>query len=238
MNSIRNYQKELDNIIEEISGRMSDLETGEPPRLLLHSCCAPCSSYVLEYLRKYFRITVFYYNPNITEDEEYRKRVAEQKRLIAAYNAELTEENRADGQKSVRHIDDKKSSGRECQAYHIEVIEGDYEPERFYEIAKGLEQCPEGGDRCFACYELRLLETAKRAKEREYDYFTTTLSISPLKNAAKLNEIGEQLAKEYGVEWLPSDFKKKDGYKRSVELSKEYDLYRQDYCGCVYSRRQ
>ena len=118
------------------------------------------------------------------------------------------------------------------------MIEGDYEPERFYEIAKGLEQCPEGGDRCFACYELRLLETAKRAKEREYDYFTTTLSISPLKNAAKLNEIGEQLAKEYGVEWLPSDFKKKDGYKRSIELSKEYDLYRQDYCGCVYSRRQ
>ena len=241
----RNYQKELDKIIEKITvaaesadGTACKASKEVVPTLFLHSCCAPCSSYVLEYLRKYFRITVFYYNPNITEDEEYRKRVAEQKRLIAAYNAELTEENRADGQKSVRHIDDKKSSGRECQVYHIEVIEGDYEPERFYEIAKGLEQCPEGGDRCFACYELRLRETAKRAKEREYDYFTTTLSISPLKNAAKLNEIGEQLAKEYGVEWLPSDFKKKDGYKRSIELSKEYDLYRQDYCGCVYSRRQ
>ncbi|MBD5476721.1 MAG: epoxyqueuosine reductase QueH [Lachnospiraceae bacterium] len=126
---------------------------------------------------------------------------------------------------------------REHPGYHIEIVEGDYEPERFYEIAKGLEQCPEGGERCFACYELRLRETAKQAKAGKYDYFTTTLSISPLKNAAKINEIGERIAKEYGVEWLPSDFKKKDGYKRSIELSKEYDLYRQNYCGCVYSRR-
>ena len=241
----RNYQKELDKIIEKITVAVEDArgtacKAGKDviPTLFLHSCCAPCSSYVLEYLRKYFRITVFYYNPNITEDEEYRKRVAEQKRLIAAYNAELTEENRASGQKAVEHIEDKKTPGSECQAYHIEVIEGDYEPELFYEIAKGLEQCPEGGERCFACYELRLRETAKRAKVGEYDYFTTTLSISPLKNAAKLNEIGEQLAREYGVAWLPSDFKKKDGYKRSIELSKEYDLYRQDYCGCVYSRKQ
>lgn len=216
----RNYQKELDKIIEKITvaavnadGRGCMTERKVVPALFLHSCCAPCSSYVLEYLRKYFRITVFYYNPNITEDEEYRKRVAEQKRLIAAYNVE-------------------------GQGYPIEVIEGAYEPEQFYEIAKGLEQCPEGGERCFACYGLRLRETAKRAKAGEYDYFTTTLSISPLKNAVKLNEIGEQLAKEYGVAWLPSDFKKKDGYKRSIELSKEYDLYRQDYCGCVYSRRQ
>lgn len=216
----RNYQKELDKIIEKIIMETEGAddtaciaEREVIPALFLHSCCAPCSSYVLEYLRKYFRITVFYYNPNITEDEEYRKRVAEQKRLIAAYNAE-------------------------GQGYPIEVVEGAYEPEQFYEIAKGLEQCPEGGERCFACYELRLRETAKRAKAGEYDYFTTTLSISPLKNAAKLNEIGEQLAKEYGVAWLPSDFKKKDGYKRSIELSKEYDLYRQDYCGCVYSRRR
>ena len=206
----RNYQKELDKIIESIGadGKCA-------PTLFLHSCCAPCSSYVLEYLRQYFKITVFYYNPNITEDEEYRKRVAEQKRLIEAYNAEAAEEN-----------------------YPIKVVEGDYEPDRFFEIAKGLEQCPEGGERCFACYALRLRETAKRAKAGEYDYFTTTLSISPLKNAAKLNEIGEQLAKEYAVAWLPSDFKKKDGYKRSIELSREYDLYRQDYCGCVYSRRK
>lgn len=228
----RNYQKELDKILEGIG-----VDDQCAPTLFLHSCCAPCSSYVLEYLRRYFRITVFYYNPNITEDEEYRKRVAEQKRLIVAYNVELTEKNRAGDHKSEEHIDDKKTSDRERQAYYIEVIEGDYEPERFCEIAKGLEQCPEGGERCFACYALRLRETAKRAKAGEYDYFTTTLSISPLKNAAKLNEIGEKLAQEYGVTWLPSDFKKKDGYKRSIELSREYGLYRQDYCGCVYSRR-
>lgn len=204
----RNYQKELDQIIERVSA-----EDKCAPTLFLHSCCAPCSSYVLEYLRRYFQITVFYYNPNITEDEEYRKRVAEQKRLIAAYNEE------------------------EAAGYPIKVIEGDYEPERFSETARGLEQCPEGGERCFACYELRLNETAKRAKSGNYDYFTTTLSISPLKNAAKLNEIGERIGQEYNISWLPSDFKKRDGYKRSIELSRVYDLYRQDYCGCVYSRR-
>lgn len=204
----RNYQKELDQIIERVSA-----EDKCAPTLFLHSCCAPCSSYVLEYLRRYFQITVFYYNPNITEDEEYRKRVAEQKRLIAAYNEE------------------------EAAGYPIKVIEGDYEPERFFETARGLEQCPEGGERCFACYELRLNETAKRAKSGNYDYFTTTLSISPLKNAAKLNEIGERIGQEYNISWLPSDFKKRDGYKRSIELSRVYDLYRQDYCGCVYSRR-
>ena len=207
MNKVRNYQKELDKIIEDAGAR-----EGGAPSLFLHSCCAPCSSYVLEYLRQYFRITVFYYNPNITEDAEYRKRVEEQKRLIAAYN-------------------------QKAQGYSIEVLEGDYEPDRFFQIAKGLEACPEGGERCFACYELRLLETAKRARAGNYDYFTTTLSLSPLKNAAKLNEIGEKLAASCGVAWLPSDFKKRDGYKRSIELSKEYELYRQDYCGCVYSRR-
>ena len=207
MNKVRNYQKELDKIIEDAGAR-----EGGAPSLFLHSCCAPCSSYVLEYLRQYFRITVFYYNPNITEDAEYRKRVEEQKRLIAAYN-------------------------QKAQGYSIEVLEGDYEPDRFFQIAKGLEACPEGGERCFACYELRLLETAKRARAGNYDYFTTTLSISPLKNAAKLNEIGEKLAASCGVAWLPSDLKKRDGYKRSIELSKEYELYRQDYCGCVYSRR-
>ena len=207
MNKVRNYQKELDKIIEDAGAR-----EGGAPSLFLHSCCAPCSSYVLEYLRQYFRITIFYYNPNITEDAEYRKRVEEQKRLIAAYN-------------------------QKAQGYSIEVLEGDYEPDRFFQIAKGLEACPEGGERCFACYELRLLETAKRARAGNYDYFTTTLSISPLKNAAKLNEIGEKLAASCGVAWLPSDFKKRDGYKRSIELSKEYELYRQDYCGCVYSRR-
>ena len=216
MNVVKNYQKELDKIIEELGAA-----AGCAPTLFLHSCCAPCSSYVLEYLRQYFRITVFYYNPNITEDAEYRKRVTEQKRLIAAYNNKLTES-----------VENKQGG------YLIQVIEGDYEPQRFYEIAKGLEQCPEGGERCFACYELRLRETAKRAQAGNFDYFTTTLSISPLKNAAKLNEIGERLAQEYDTLWLPSDFKKRDGYKRSIELSREYDLYRQDYCGCVYSRRE
>lgn len=198
----RNYQKELDRILGKLTA---------PSRLMLHSCCAPCSSYVLEYLRRYFEITVFYYNPNISMEAEYRKRVAEQKRLIAAYN-------------------EMADSG-----YPIAVVEGDYEPEAFYAAAKGLEQCPEGGERCFACYALRLRKTAELARQSGQDYFATTLTISPLKNAEKLNEIGERLAEEYQVPWLPSDFKKKNGYKRSIELSAEYGLYRQNYCGCVYS---
>ncbi len=209
-NNTRNYQKELDKILELIT--KEEIEKGQ--RLLLHSCCAPCSSYVLEYLRQYFKITVFYYNPNISMEPEYRKRVEEQKRLIAEYNA------------------------LEGKGYEIDVIEGDYEPAAFYEIAKGLEQCPEGGERCFACYELRLLKTAILAQEEKYDYFTTTLTISPLKNAQKLNEIGECLSQKYNVPWLVSDFKKKNGYKRSIELSAEYDLYRQDYCGCIYSKQE
>lgn len=205
----RNYSRELEQIMEE------DKNRGK--RLFLHSCCAPCSSYVLEYLRRFFDITVFYYNPNITEQEEYVKRVAEQKRLIGEFN---------------RQLEDGIIAG----AYPIEVIEGDYQRELFFDSVKGLENCKEGGERCFVCYEMRLRETAKRAKELEADYFTTTLTISPLKNAAKLNEIGERLAQEYGVPFLPSDFKKKNGYKRSIELSKEYNLYRQDYCGCIYSK--
>lgn len=201
----RNYQKELEKILEkENPGKC----------LLLHSCCAPCSSYVLIYLRQFFRITVFYYNPNITFSDEYEKRVAEQKRLIAALNAS------PDG------------------GFPIEILEGSYEPERFLEAAKGLEKCPEGGERCHKCFELRLSESAKQAKLRDYDYFTTTLTISPLKNAEKLNEIGEQMAQEYGVTFLPSDFKKKEGYKQSIELSKKYDLYRQDYCGCAFSKAE
>lgn len=199
----RNYQRELDKLLAQLT---------TVPRLLLHSCCAPCSSYVLEYLRRYFEITVFYYNPNISMEAEYRKRVEEQKRLINAYN-QLSD-----------------------SGYPIAVIEGDYEPEVFYAAAKGLEQCPEGGERCFACYELRLGKTAALAKKQAYDYFATTLTISPLKNATKLNEIGERLAETYQISWLPSDFKKKNGYKRSIELSAEYGLYRQNYCGCVYSK--
>lgn len=216
MNQIRNYQKELDKILEkpEIMGKT----------LFLHSCCAPCSSYVLEYLRKFFRITVFYYNPNISMEPEYRKRVAEQKRLIQAYNDAL--------------VPIEMSHNSAAAAYPISIVEGDYEPEKFFEMAKGLEQCPEGGKRCFACYELRLRKTAELALAGKFDYFTTTLTISPLKNAGKLNEMGECLAEEYKVNWLPSDFKKRGGYQRSIELSKEYELYRQDYCGCIYSKQE
>lgn len=205
----RNYAKELDKILSNTENKGK--------HLFLHSCCAPCSSYVLEYLRTFFRITVFYYNPNITEDEEYLKRAAEQKRLIEEFNRRLSGDGKED-------------------AYKIKVIEGSYDRNLFFESVKGLEKCPEGAERCFVCYEMRLLETARRAKESGADYFSTTLTISPLKNAAKINEIGERLAAEYGTAFLPSDFKKKDGYKRSVELSKEYGLYRQDYCGCIFSR--
>lgn len=204
MNQV-NYQKELEKILDRLPE--------EPQRLFLHSCCAPCSSYCLEYLCRYFAITVFYYNPNISAESEYRKRVEEQKRLIAAYNEEK-------------------------KGYPIEIIEGDYEPASFFEIAKGYESCPEGGERCERCFDLRLRETAARAREGKYDYFGTTLTISPLKNAAKLNEIGQALGAEYDVAWLPSDFKKKNGYKRSIELSAQYDLYRQDYCGCAFSKAE
>lgn len=212
MENNRNYQKELDKLIDGTVRQTTD-KTGEKPTLFLHSCCAPCSSYVLEYLRVYFKITVFYYNPNISAMPEYVKRVEEQKRLIASYNEKMPE-------------------------HTIEVLEGDYEPQCFYDIAKGLENCPEGGERCFACYELRLRKTAELAARHGFDYFATTLTISPLKNAQKLNEIGERLEKEFNVKWLPSDFKKKNGYKRSIELSAEYDLYRQDYCGCAYSKAE
>ena len=198
-----NYQKQLDKIIYEIQNN------SKTPTLLLHSCCAPCSSYVLEYLSQYFKITVFYYNPNISPKEEYIKRVEEQKRLIS----QLPVKN------------------------PVDFIEGDYEPQDFYDIAKGLEQVPEGGERCFNCYKLRLEKTAKLAYDLNMDYFTTTLSISPYKNALKLNEIAEELSEIYSVKNLPSDFKKKEGYKRSIQLSKEYDLYRQDYCGCIFSKR-
>ena len=205
----RNYSRELDAILgtPENKGK----------KLFLHSCCAPCSSYVLEYLRNFFRITVFDYNPNITQEAEYRHRVEEQKRLIQIFN-----------DKAIREPE---------EAYPIHVVEGDYQKQLFFDAVKGLEGCPEGGERCFICYEIRLLETARRAKEAGADYFTTTLTISPLKNASKINEIGDRIGGMADIAFLPSDFKKKNGYKRSVELSKEYDLYRQDYCGCVFSRR-
>lgn len=202
-----NYQIACEKIIAGL--------TPDKNRLLLHSCCAPCSSYVLVFLRKYFRITVFYYNPNISYEEEYRRRVEEQKRLIGELN--------------------KNPDGA---AFPIEYVDGDFEPDKFYETVKGLEHVKEGGERCFKCYELRLRKSAEYAREHHFDYFTTTLSISPLKSAEKLNEIGVALEGEYGVSYLLSDFKKKNGYKMSVELSKQYNLYRQDYCGCVYSREE
>ena len=179
------------------------------PSLLLHVCCAPCSSYVIEYLSEYFNITIYYYNPNISPIQEYNFRLEELSRLLKEMK----------------------------EAENIEVLPCEYDPETFYEIAKGLEKEKEGGERCFKCYRLRLEKTAEAAKEKSFDYFTTTLSISPYKNAEKLNEIGKELSEKYNVPYLFSDFKKKNGYKRSIELSKEYDLYRQDYCGCIYSKR-
>lgn len=198
-----NYQKELDKLLAQLE------KEERVPSLLLHSCCAPCSSYVLEYLGQYFNITVFYYNPNIFPESEYTKRILEQQTLI--------------GQMLVK--------------YPVSFIAGSYDKDRFYEMAKGLEHVKEGGERCLKCYELRLRESAWIAKSGGFDYFTTTLSISPMKNAARLNEIGLRLQEEYGVNYLISDFKKKNGYKRSIELSKEYGLYRQDYCGCEFSVR-
>lgn len=200
----RNYQKELENLLKQFE------KDGRVPSLLLHSCCAPCSSYVLEYLSQYFHITVFYYNPNIYPDTEYDKRVQEQKELIEKLPAK----------------------------HPISFLAGEYDKQLFYDAVKGMEREKEGGRRCFRCYELRLLEAAREAKKGNFDYFTTTLSISPMKNAAKLNEIGERIGEEIGVPYLLSDFKKKNGYRRSVELSGLYGLYRQDYCGCIFSKQE
>lgn len=196
-----NYQKELDKIIEKLD---------DAPSLLLHSCCAPCSSYCIEYLSAFFKITVLYYNPNIYPEAEYEHRKSEQKRLIS----EMT------------------------TRYPVAFLDCDFESERFYEAVRGTESCREGGERCCKCYRLRLGKTAEEARRSKFDYFTTTLTISPLKNAQKINEIGKELEDEYGVKFLPSDFKKREGYKRSIELSREYNLYRQNYCGCVFSKTE
>lgn len=199
-----NYQLTLENELKKILSR------GVKPSLLLHICCAPCSSYVLEYLSEHFDITLFFYNPNITSENEYNYRIDEAKRLLA----------------------EMPLSGK------VDFIAGRYDIQEFFTIAKGFENEPEGGERCFRCYELRLRESAEYAKENGFDYFTTTLSISPYKNAEKLNSIGSALSEEYGVKYLYSDFKKKNGYKRSIELSQTYNLYRQDYCGCIYSEAE
>lgn len=196
-----NYQLMLEEIIEE------NIKNNKVPTLLLHSCCGPCSSSVLEYLATYFKITVYYYNPNIYPFEEYNKRLMEQSRIINELPSK----------------------------YPIKFVEGNYENEKYVKMVEGLEKEKEGGKRCFMCYRMRLEESAKLAEKLNYDYFTTTLSVSPYKNAQKINEIGEELSKKYNCKYLYSDFKKKNGYLRSIELSKEYNLYRQDYCGCQYS---
>ena len=198
----QNYQLMLDKELSELT------ENGARPSLLLHACCAPCSSYVLEYLSKYFSITLFFFNPNISAKAEYDTRYEELLRLVSEMGLESS----------------------------VKTVNGDYQPERFFAIAKGLEQLPEGGERCKKCYALRLEEAAKEAALGGFDYFTTTLSISPHKNAEWLNTICASLSQEYGVPYLFSDFKKRGGYLRSCELSEKYGLYRQDFCGCVYSK--
>lgn len=199
-----NTQQRMDKLLTELT------KEGRVPKLLLHSCCAPCSSYVLEYLSEYFEITDFFYNPNISPREEYEERLNELKRLIT----------------------------EQPHKYPVTLIEGRYDEKEFYEAVKGLENEPEGGARCKKCFELRLAEAARVAKEVDADYFATTLTISPLKNAPLLNETGAALgSNSEKPKYLPSDFKKKGGYQRSIELSHEYSLYRQNYCGCIFSKR-
>lgn len=195
-----NYQRELERVLQSIP-------TGKTPILFLHACCAPCSSYVLEYLSRYFTIIIYFYNPNIMPEQEFSYRLSELRRLLQEMPLSGT----------------------------VSVIARNWEPERFLSLAKGLEQEPERGERCRRCIGLRLEETFRAAKAASADYVTTTLSISPHKDAQFINEKGAALAEQYGVPWLFSDFKKKGGYQRSIVLSREYDLYRQNFCGCVFS---
>ena len=195
---MENFNLKMEKIIEE--------HKGEKPRLLLHSCCAPCSSSVLERLVENFKVTIFYYNPNIDTLEEYQTRVQEQLRL--------------------------------CKTFGVEVIVSDHCKQDFINAVKGLENEKEGGARCVVCFKQRLNKTAEMAKQKNFDYFATTLTVSPLKNATLINGIGEEIGRENGVKYLPSDFKKKGGYLRSIELSKQYDLYRQNYCGCEFSKEK
>lgn len=194
------YQEKLDEIINNLD---------YIPNLLLHSCCAPCSSYCIEYLTNYFNITIYYYNPNISPKEEYEKRKQEE----------------------IKFINEFKAKNK------LNIIDCDYNYDDFLNVISGLEKEPEGGSRCSKCYLLRMEETAKKGEKLKYDYFATTLTVSPYKNSKKINEIGFLLEEKYNIKYLPSDFKKKNGYKRSIELSKEYNLYRQNYCGCIFSKK-
>lgn len=193
-----NYAKKLEEIINLLDNK---------PKLLLHSCCGPCSSYVISYLRDYFDITVLYYNPNIFPYEEYVKRKEEQKRLL-----------------------------REMTNDTVKLLDCDYDNDKYEEVIQGLEKEPERGKRCTKCFLLRLKKTAIVGKDEGFDFFGTTLTVSPYKNAQLINRIGEKLANDYDIRWLYGDFKKNDGYKKSIELSKKYDLYRQNYCGCIYAK--
>lgn len=196
-----NYDLKMEDTIKEIK------KSGIKKKLLIHSCCGPCSSAVLEYLNNFFKIDIYFYNPNITISYEYEHRIIEQKEMIEKLN------------------------------YDMEVIEGTYDPQKdFFSKIKGLENEKEGGKRCYSCYDIRISETAKKAKEEDYDFFTTVLSISPMKNVNYINEIGERYSKEYNIPFLYADFKKKNRYLRSIEISKELDMYRQDYCGCIFSK--
>lgn len=199
-----NYQKKLDEVLETIE------KTNKKPKLLLHSCCAPCSSYVIEYLSNFFEITIYYYNPNIHPNSEYNRRLNELKKFLSIYKCEN----------------------------NITLVEEKYNPKEYFDSIKGLENLGEKSKRCYNCYEFRMDMAAKYAKENCFDYFTTTLSISPYKNAEWINVIGEKLQQKYEIDYLFADFKKKNGYKRSLELSKIYNLYRQDYCGCIYSKEE
>ena len=195
---MRNFQIKTDNVLSTIKGE-------EKPNLLLQSCCGPCSSYVLEYLTRYFDVTLLFYNPNIQPREEYDRRFSSQLRLLEAFPM-------------------------------VKLLSCGYDGEAFDEAARGLEAEPEGGARCTECFRLRLSRTARLAAEKGFQYFCTTLTVSPHKDAERINAIGEEMGERYGVRWLPSDFKKRDGYKRSIELSAAYGLYRQNYCGCLFSK--
>ncbi len=220
MEQKRNYDRQMRELTETLR------RENRVPGLLLHACCAPCSSACLERVWQDFEVTVFYFNPNIDDGSEYAKRLAEEHRLIAEFNSRIETGSRGP------LVTDGESS-----PHRIGIIDGDYDAEVFHNAVKGLENEPEGGARCSVCFGLRLEETARVAAKEGYEYITTTLTLSPLKDADRLNAIGAAAAERYGVRWLPSDFKKREGYKRSIELSREFDLYRQNYCGCSFSKQ-
>lgn len=216
-----NYQKIMDGMIEKIKtdSSLSD----KKPRLLLHACCAPCSTYCMEYLLNYFQIDILFYNPNMDSKEEFDKRAEEMNRFCREFGTLVS--------------DDMTQTAEPKMDHNTKVIVVPYDAKEFYEQVKGLEKEPEGGKRCEVCFRLRLEKLARTAVEGGYDFMTTSLSISPLKSAERLNEIGREMESKHNIAYLYSDFKKKNGYKRSVELSEEYNLYRQDYCGCIFSKR-